>query len=232
MTATRHTVTDLLVVLSAIAVLGTLTQLVGDSLPRMLLHAVGAALVVGYAIWRGYSTEDLGLARESVPAGLHVGVAVSAIIVAGVTIAALLPVGREFFGDDRFIDVSSWEAVYEIAVRIPFVTALFEELLFRSVLLAVLLSMTSTRRAVAWASFAFGLWHVPTTLSDLDGNEVTDSFDGLAATGAVAAVVVVTGAAGVVFSWARLRSNSIVAPWLIHVAFNASAFTAGLLLAT
>jgi len=107
------------------------------------------------------------------------------------------------------------------------VTALTEELLFRSVLLA----LTTTKLAVAWSSLVFGLWHVLTTLNGLDGNEATESLDGWAAPGSVVAVVIATGVAGVIFTWSRLRSGSAVAPWIVHTAFNSSTFTAGVLLA-
>ena len=39
--------------------------------------------------------------------------------------------------------------------------------------------------------------------------------------------VAVTGAAGAVFGWLRLRSGSVLAPLLAHVALNDSALLAG-----
>ena len=226
-----RTRTDLIVVLGGLVVLNAVTALALDSWPEVGAHVLGAAAAVGYAIWRGYSVDDLGLGREAVGSGIRVGAALGAVILLGVTVLALVPFSRDFLDDDRFNDLSTWEAFYEIVVRIPFVTALTEELLFRAVLLAVLLAMASTKEAVLWSSVVFGLWHALTTLNGLDGNEATDSFDGWAAAGSVAAVVLATGIAGVIFAWSRLRSNSIVAPWIVHIAFNSSTFTAGVLLA-
>ena len=36
----------------------------------------------------------------------------------------------------------------------------------------------------------------------------------------MALVVLATGVAGMFFSWLRLRSGSILAPWLTHTGFN------------
>lgn len=223
---------DLLVVLGGIVVLQLVTGLALDSWPEAVLHVVGAVAAVGYALWRGYSVDELGLSRAAVGAGLRLGAAVSAVIIAGVIVLSIVPFSRDFLADDRFDDLSTWEAVYQIAFRIPFITALTEELLFRAVLLAVLLAMTTTLRAVVWSSLAFGLWHVVTTLNGLDGNDATDSLDGAGAAAGVVAVVVATGVAGLVFAWSKIRSDSIVAPWLIHIAFNATTFTAGVILAS
>lgn len=223
---------DLTVVIAGIMALNLATGLALESWPEALAHAAGAVAAVGYALWRGYSVDDLGLARSTAGSGLRVGAAVSAVIVAGVIVLALVPFSRDFLTDNRFDDLSTWAAVYEIAFRIPVITALTEELLFRSVLLAVLLAMTTTMRAVLWSSLVFGLWHVLTTFNGLDGNDATDSLDGAAAAGGVAAVVVATSIAGLIFAWSRLRSDSIVAPWLIHIAFNSTTFTAGVILAS
>jgi membrane protease YdiL (CAAX protease family) len=192
------------------------------------LLLLGAALVaVVGAHRREYSSTDLGLARADVGAGLWLGGSLAAVIVIGVTVAALLPVTRGFFEDKRFEDLSWSEVVFEAAVRIPFETALSEELLFRAVLLAVLLAMTSTVRAVVASAFVFGLWHVLTTIGNLDGSETTADLSLWQSALSVMGIVLVTGLAGVLFAVVRLRSKSLVAPWLVHTAFNTSAFVAG-----
>ena len=98
------------------------------------------------------------------------------MILAGVAVATRPPFGLTFLNDVRFAHLSRWTKIYELGVRIPFVTALSEELLFRSVLLAVLLAICTTRWAAVWPSIAIGLWHVLTTLDDLAGNAAADSF--------------------------------------------------------
>jgi membrane protease YdiL (CAAX protease family) len=113
--------------------------------------------------------------------------------------------------------------------RIPFITALTEELLFRSVLLGVLLVLLSVRWAVIVSAIVFGLWHVLTTVGDLGGNDATDSLGALEQAGSVVLVVVATGVAGLLFGWLRVRSGSVIAPWLAHIAFNSSTFVAGVI---
>ena len=56
--------------------------------------------------------------------------------------------------------------------------------------------------------------------------------DALARTGgAVLAAVAVTAAAGLGFSWLRLRGDSVLAPVVAHAAVNGSAFVAARLVA-
>lgn len=228
---TRPWLFDLVVVLVGLGVVNVAVAYWLDGWASTAL-LVGAALaaVIG-ARSRGYAPRELGLARADALAGLRLGGGLALVIVAGVTVVALVPWTHGFFEDDRFDDVSGGEALYEVLVRIPFVTALGEELLFRSVLLAVLLVATSPVRAVVAQSLAFGLWHVLTTIGDLDGNEITADLSGWESALGVVGVVVVTGLAAAGFAYLRLRSASIVAPWLVHTAFNASAFVAGVSLA-
>ena len=141
-----------------------------------------------------------------------------------------MPFTRGFFDDERFVDLPAIDVVVEVGLRIPIVTALGEELLFRSVLLAVLLVGLSRGRAVAISSLLFGLWHVLTTIGDLDGNAATDDLSVWEAALGVLGVVVATGLAGAAFCWLRLRSGSVAAPWLVHTVLNASTYVAGAIL--
>jgi membrane protease YdiL (CAAX protease family) len=69
----------------------------------------------------------------------------------------------------------------------------------------------------------FGVWHVLPTLNSLGTNPGASAASGsvLLQAGAVALVVLATAVAGMFFSWLRLRSGSILAPWLMHTGFNA-----------
>ncbi len=226
----RHV--DLVVVVCVLVASNLATAVLSDSWPEAVAQVLAAMALVVFACWRGYSADSLGLSAGAVPAGLRLGALVSAVIVAGVVAIAVVPFGRSFLEDDRFSDLSGWSAMYQLVIRIPLVTALSEELMFRSVLMAVLLAIVSPRWAVVWSSVAFGLWHVLGTLDDLGGNAATDSLSAVERVGSVAGVVVATAAAGVIFAWTRLRSASLVAPWMIHVAFNGATFAAGLVVAT
>lgn len=228
---TRRWLVDLAVMLAGLGLVNVAVAFWLDGWASAVLLVGSAAAAVVGARRRGYTDRELGLARGDAVAGLRLGGGVTVLIIAGVAVVASMPWTRGFFEDDRFDGLSTGEVLYEVAVRIPFVTALGEELLFRSVLLAVLLVATTAVRAVVMHSLAFGLWHVLTTIGDLDGNETTSDLSIVQQAFSVTGIVVVTGLAGAAFAWTRLRSGSVVAPWLVHTAFNASAFVAGAVLA-
>lgn len=225
----RHV--DLVVVVGGLIALNLANRFLLSSWPEALAQVVVAVSLVVFAIQRGYTAASLGLSRASLGAGARLGATMSAVIVVAVVVLAVVPFGRGFLEDERFTDMSGWSALYELAVRIPIVTALSEELMFRSVLFIVLLGLLSTTWSIVWSSLCFGAWHVLTTVGDLGENANTDSLDVLGQVGAVLSIVVVTAVAGAIFAWARLRSSSIVAPWLVHTTLNGATFAAGLIVA-
>ena len=97
-----------------------------------------------------------------------------------------------------------------------------EELAFRGVLLGSALHLWPPWRASLATSVLFGLWHVAPTLRTMKGNAAISGASGtLLGQGAVVlGAVAVTTAAGLVFCWLRLRSRSLLAPTLAHVATN------------
>ncbi len=230
MSTREHWLGELVALVALIAATNVLTGLLLDGWHSWLLQLGAAGLAVGAARRRGYTLESLGLDRADVVAGLRLGGLVSVAIGAGVAVLAVLPTSGAF-DDDRFVDLSAAEVVVEVCFRIPIVTALTEELLFRSVLLAVLLVALSRWWAIVASSLLFGLWHVLTTLDDLGGNDVTDELTGWGVVASTSGVVVATTAAGIGFCLLRVRSGSVVAPWLVHTAINASTFLAGVIVA-
>jgi membrane protease YdiL (CAAX protease family) len=114
----------------------------------------------------------------------------------------------------------------EILVSVPLGTVLLEELAFRGSLLALLRRLGSTTRAVVVSSVLFGLWHIAPAIGTAGDNSAlpgtSQSGSGLAV--AVVGTVIATTIAGVVFCWLRLRSGSLVAPMLGHIATNSGAF--------
>jgi membrane protease YdiL (CAAX protease family) len=101
-----------------------------------------------------------------------------------------------------------------------------EELVFRSAVLGIGLRRTSTARAVALSSFAFGCWHVRSARRAHEANAATATIAARAGgqRATVAATVIATTAAGVGFALLRLRTRSVVAPIIVHAALNAAAF--------
>lgn len=179
------------------------------------------AVLVVIARRAGVTWRQLGFARHRRLAGLRTGVVVGAVAAAVMAVGALLQPTQAFFDDER-VDVAAGggELAYQTLLRIPLGTVLFEEVAFRGVLLALLRCRISTRAAVVFDSGLFGLWHVVPTLAAARTNDVV----GLAQTGAVAAAVLVTAAGGVLFCALRLRSGHLLAPMLLHLAFNDSGY--------
>jgi membrane protease YdiL (CAAX protease family) len=121
---------------------------------------------------------------------------------------------------DAIAHDSTWRHVLMPLVIIPLGTALFEETIFRGVLLGVLMRATARRAAVITSAVLFGLWHVPAALSDAQGESAA------ATVGILAGTIAVTTVAGVLFAWLRLRSGSLAAPVLAHIATNSVTYLA------
>jgi uncharacterized protein len=183
---------------------------------NLLLTAGLLAIAHRGGVWR-----LVGLGRQRWRTGALWGGAAALVVALVVGVGALLgdqlaPVAA-LLSDDR-ADLSTGELYYHALLRIPLGTALFEEVAFRGVLLALLLRVTSQVRAVAWSSVVFGLWHVAPTIVALRVNDIAPgSGEGLLA---ILGAVGVTTVAGVVFCWLRLASGSLLAPVLTHWATN------------
>jgi membrane protease YdiL (CAAX protease family) len=82
---------------------------------------------------------------------------------------------------------------------------------------------------VAWSSVLFGVSHILPTLSTMGHTALNQHLTDrpLRQAAFVAGNVVATSVAGAVFGWLRLRSGSVLAPLLAHVAVNDSALMAG-----
>ena len=108
------------------------------------IAVAGLAIVV--ARLAGTSWAELGLERAALPSGLRVG-AVSVLVVGvAIAIVVLVPAFRSFFESDAVAADSGFERWFVPAVRIPIGTAVFEELLFRSVLFALLVRLRDRPR--------------------------------------------------------------------------------------
>jgi len=180
--------------------------------------AGGAA---GLALATGSTPADLGLSVRRLRSGAAWGAGPSALAAVVLCIASVLPVSDALFEDDRYADLEGSQLAFEVLVRIPLATAVFEELLFRGVLLALLLRDRRPLYAVAASSVAFGLWHVFSASAFAEANQGSGSVAG--ALVVVPVTIAVTAAAGAVLAWLRLRSGSILAPVLVHATVNAAA---------
>jgi membrane protease YdiL (CAAX protease family) len=193
-------------------------------LPLAVTLLVAALVLI---VWStGTSCADLGLAPAAAPAGLRYGAAACALVLLALLVAAVVPATSGFLHDSR-AQITGGRLLYELGVSIVLLTAIPEELAFRGVLLGSALRLWGRWRASLVTSALFGLWHIAPTLHTMSDNLV---FKDAAATIAgqvllVLGAIAVTFAAGLVFCWLRLRSGSLIAPVIAHVATNGLALT-------
>jgi uncharacterized protein len=210
---TRRTVAVLILTIgllvAGLALRTTVVGAAGDfwinvaSIGSLALLARAASMTAG----------EVGVQREFVGSGLRWGGIAFAVITVVLVVASALPATSGFFDDDR-ADIGAGELLLKVLVVIPIGTVLFEEVAFRGVLLGLLRRLSSARAAVASAAILFGFWHVPTAWNTSSASANT------ARLAAVAGTVVATTLAGLAFCFLRLRSRSIVAPILAHIATN------------
>ena len=187
--------------------------------PLANLGATGTGLAAAAA--SGLTADDLGLRRVRVAAGWRCAAAPCGALAAGWIILAAVPASRPALADQRITRLSWPQVAYQVVVRIPAGTVLWEEVAFRGVLQAFLRRVLPRPAAIAVTSGVFGLWHVRPTVEALGINQLTASRRAVA--GSVAATVAGTAAAGLLLSWLRERSGSLAAPVLLHLTANCGA---------
>ena len=197
---------------------------------------VSVSLLTGVLIliaWTAGATRaDLGLGLTDMRAGVRYGAAAAGIVLLALIVAAVVPATNGFLHDSR-AQISGGRLLYELAVPILLLTAVPEEFAFRGVLLGSALRMWGPWRASLITSALFGLWHVAPTLHTMSDNAAVAGASASLA-GQVLVVlgsVAVTFLAGLVFCWLRLRSGSLIAPLMAHVATNGLALTVAWLIA-
>lgn len=185
----------------------------GVHLAWNLMIGAGAALI-GW--WAAMGWDELGLARADLGAGLRWGLGALAVISVPLVAARLLPAGEEWFADGR-ADLGVGGMLVRALVVIPVGTVLVEELAFRGVLHGLLRRRLDVRPALLVGAALFGLWHLtPTLTGALDAGDP--------ALGVTVGTVAATTVAGIGFGWLRVRSGSLLAPILAHIATNSVAF--------
>ncbi|MGY1618748.1 lysostaphin resistance A-like protein [Geodermatophilus sp. SYSU D00691] len=201
-------------------VLTAWNNLVVPRLPGSYVVAnLAAATAVGAAgRAAGLTWHELGLSRRRLRAGLRGGGPPAAAVAAGYATALAVPALRPLLADARVGALDGAQVAHQTLVRVPLGTVLWEEVAFRGVLLAALERLLTQRAAVAADSALFGIWHVRPTYEALAANDVVRG--PVRTTGAVLLGCSGTAAAGVLFCRLRLRSGSLLAPVLLHLATN------------
>jgi len=181
------------------------------------LNLTAGAALVAAARRRRFSWAELGMTPQTMGAGARLGAAAVGLVAAGY-LSALLTPGRVLLYDERIPGTDGAAMAYLALVRIPLGTVVWEEVAFRGVLLAALLRRLPPAAAVGVASAVFGVWHIRPTRDALLINQpdIDPKLGALLISGAVSA----TALAGAVLGWLRLRSGSLLAPALLHLATN------------
>lgn len=199
--------------------------------PRAYLAVciAGAAALLTVGRLAGLTWTDMGLGRSAVLAGLLWGVGAVVVVGAGYLAVGAVPAGRRLLHDDRA--PNAWRPLfYKAVLHVPLGTVLLEEVAFRGVLLGLVAKEHGTVVAVVVSSLLFGLWHVLPTLEAMRTSTVVATAMGSRGPlRAVVAAVAFTAAAGVLFSWLRVVSGSLLAPAGLHVATNSGGYLAGFL---
>ncbi len=211
-----------------VAVLALFTVARGYGLlgPAPLAVAILTAALALIAWRAGATLTDLGLGRADVGAGVRYGAVAFGAVLLVLVVAAVIPATNGFLHDSR-AQIDGGRLLYELGVPIVLLTAIPEEFAFRGVLLGSGLRLWGPWRASLITSALFGLWHIAPTLHTMSDNHL---FRGAASSVAgqvllVLGSIAVTFVAGLVFCWLRLRSKSLVAPVMAHVATNGLALT-------
>lgn len=171
---------------------------------------------VSVAVAAGLGTADLGLHRSTLGAGLRLGGAAFTLV----TVVVLLLGLAGALTDDR-AGVSTGSMLVRVLVVIPLGTVLVEELAFRGTLHALLDRVGGPRWTWVAGALLFGLWHV---FPAWRGGSVDTDLAEVGRVATTAATLAATTVAGVVFVWLRVRSDSLVAPVLAHLATNSVTF--------
>jgi uncharacterized protein len=222
-TATVPSTTASILFVAAVAIVLAVYNNVVQVIPRfetwyIPINVTTAALLLAAALAAGVGRRHLGLDGRTAPAGIAVGLGVTAVVAAGLAVAVAVPALRPYLDDARVVGLGVGGALFAALIRIPFGTVLLEEIAFRGVLLGAWSRVGGTVQGIVGSSIVFGIWHIRPTLEAARAN-------GLATTPIqtallVAAGVVVTAAAGAFFAVLRVRTGSLIAPILAHVATN------------
>ena len=193
--------------------------------PSLVSASILTAALVLTAWSAGAIRADLGLDARDFGAGLRFGLGAFGLVLLVVTAAAVVPATNDFLHDSR-AEIEGGQLFLEL-VSIVLLTVIPEEFAFRGVLLGSAVRLWGSWRASVITSGLFGLWHIAPTLHTMSDNPATN--DASATLGGQVLVllgfVAATFVAGLVFCWLRLRSRSLIAPVLAHIATNGVALS-------
>jgi membrane protease YdiL (CAAX protease family) len=123
---------------------------------------------------------------------------------------------RGHLADPRMGAMSTRGAAAHILLRIPLITVVIEEAMFRGVLHAALIALYAEPVAIWGGAVLFGLWHIGPGLDQADAvdRRKTARFVHVLIT------VMATTAAGAFLVWLRIETGSIWVPVAVHAGVN------------
>ncbi len=174
--------------------------------------------MVATCAYVGLKLSDLGLSRSKLVPGLWLAIRVMGVILMGLLVVYWLR--GQIFNDSRYSGNLA-KALYTALVLVPLRTVLFEEFLFRGVVLGVVSKWRGQIVATVVSSLAFGLWHL-SSAGNIGTYQLTSTIV-IPVWLVTIVIVAATAAAGAGFCWLRWRSGSLIAPLLVHWFINAGA---------
>lgn len=196
---------------------------------RISAQASWAAILAAFVVFVYVSKKckvsfaRIGFAKSSITKGLVYGLAGTAIVVVVLSLAyALLPT---LFIDSRY-NKTTQELLWLLVVFIPFHTVLFEEVLFRGFIYTYANNKKGHSYASIYSSLLFGLWHIGSSLALFRSSQTVQNSVGAQQNAGILitlGTIVATASAGYIFCYVKNKSNSLVAPIVLHWGINASA---------
>lgn len=180
---------------------------------EVVLKISGILGVFALCVYAGLDWNEVGLSSKTILPGLKLGLICIGVVFLG--LITVFIVDKSIFQDDRYDqDVSA--ALYAALLVVPVKTILFEEVSFRGILPGLLHEL-KVRRLYIYivSSVLFGLWHLLTVPS-------TSDYSGVSIPGFIIpfGIFVATSAAGAFFYFLREKSDSLLAPFLLHWFIN------------
>lgn len=209
---------------------GALLSFVLPKKSHIILNILFAGGAICVGVLSGLSLSAMGLAPSLLISGSLYALGIIVILIALIYVASRLPVINRFFENEAFSSVSKKRLAYEAGFRVPLGTALIEEVLFRGLLLGLLMINYPPINSLIISSIVFGLWHIFPTVNQLEANQAAkDLVAGKRGRRfwSILSVVATTSLAGFCFGLLRLWSGSLITPWLVHWAINASGIISG-----
>jgi len=213
----------LLVVILALVLVNVVNNRLAPQSHYFLWAIAGSVLFLAIGLLDGNSLQDMGLGFTYLLPGLIWAAVSIGVVTAVYVIGSIFKKTRRAFHDERIRELSAGRLVFQALIEVPFGTVLFEEIAFRAVLFSMLARRFGVVTAIVVSALLFGIWHVLPSIGTHEQNPALGSVVGQGRRGnilAIAASVLTTTVAGVVFTLMRIVSGSVIAPMGLHWATN------------